>query len=598
MGASVIGRSPRDADPTRFGFKIVGAFLAVALVLLVNAAPSQAQTGKLKVKAIPPQAYVFVDGKAIHEASKGSIALSPGEHTVNIYNYGYKPATQKVTINAGKTVDLDVKLDPVSGDVTGPWGCITIEKAARDAILLNGKTPDFFVGHGDEFDHDWLVKQELVVPPGTHQLTVLSGDKEVWSGSVNVPANQRVVIDIPKGVRKTVPWSRGEQIKSFARFKAGTASATVAVAKPTAQLAADKAQINCGESAQLKWSTAEAPLVEISDVGKVAGSGEQSVQPLHNTTYNLTASGPGGKATASATVAVNTAIQASLDLSPTEVKYRKVGSQVMDQGTANLNWNTSNASKISVDPFGDVAASGSRSIQAVPQKTSLGPVDETVTYTLTASNIAGTRETRTARLHITGSIEPQPEPPKPEIHVPLFSIYFPTALPTKARPDRGLLNSQQQTLKSLAADFKKYLEQKPEARLTLIGHADRRGTSKYNMALSERRVNRVKQVLVDNGIPDANIEVKALGKTENLKADQVKQLVEQQTNLSDTERKKLLRNLPNLVLAQNRRVDVVLSTTGEQSIRQYPFDATDAKVLMSRGIPSGSSLKKADPDNK
>ena len=101
-------------------------------------------------------------------------------------------------------------------------------------MLLNGKTPDFFVGHGDEFDHNWWWKQELVVPQGTYQVTTLRGDKETWSGSVDVPANQRVVIDVPKGVRKTVPWS--PQSVSMPRFKAGTASATVAVAKPMAGL--------------------------------------------------------------------------------------------------------------------------------------------------------------------------------------------------------------------------------------------------------------------------------------------------------------------------------------------------------------------------
>jgi len=81
---------------------------------------------------------------------------------------------------------------------------MTIESASHDAILLNGKTPDFFVGHGDEFNHDWGWKQELVVPSGSYQVSVLSGDSELWSGPVDVPVNQRVVIDIPKGVRKTV----------------------------------------------------------------------------------------------------------------------------------------------------------------------------------------------------------------------------------------------------------------------------------------------------------------------------------------------------------------------------------------------------------
>lgn len=574
-----LSKRPRSSH---FGFWPLGVALFVTLSLLCSVSPSLAQNGKLRVKAKPPQAYVFVDGKAVWEASKGGISLSAGDHKVDVFNYGYKPANRNVTIQAGKSVNLDVTLDPAPGEVTGPWGCITIEDANRDAILLNGKTPEFFVGHGDEFDHEWWWHQELIVPPGTHQLTVLSGDKQVWSGPVTVEANKRVVIDVPKGVRKTVAWTRGGSLKSLSRFKAGTASATVAVAKPTAQVSASKAQINCGEAAQLKWSSTEAPSVEISGLGKVAAAGEQSVQPDKNTTYNLTATGPGGVATAAAPVSVNTAIDASLTVSPSEVKYRKVGDKVFEQGKADLNWSTSNASSISISGMGTVGAGGSRSLEVAPQKTAIGPVDETVTYTLNATNACGTSQSRTAQLHITGSIEPEPKPAPPEVHVTLNSVYFPTAQPTVRKPAGGLLDSQQKTLLSLVADFKKYLENKSDAKLVLTGHADRRGSIKYNQALSERRADRAKQFLIENGLPAGNIETRGVGKTENLTRDQVKQLIEQQANLSDDEKKKQLRRLETLVLAENRRVDVTLSSTGEQSTRQYPFDAADSKTLIRR----------------
>ena len=579
---STVRRLLQVARETQFGFKSFG-FLLLALVLMGGVSLSSTQNGKLKVKAKPSQAYVFVDGKAVREASKGSISLSPGDHSVGIYNYGYKPANRSVSIQAGKTAIVDVTLDPVPGEVTGPWGAITIEKADRDAILLNGKTPEFLVGHGDEFNHNWWWKQELVVPAGTHQLTVLSGDKEVWSGSVTVPANQRVVIDIPKGVRKTVPWPRGNQFKTLPRFKAGTASATVAVAKPTAQLSASRTQLNVGETTQLKWATTEAPAVEIPGLGKVAGAGEQGVQPLHDTTYNLTATGPGGTATASSSVSVNTAIQASLDVSPREVTYHRVGSNVLEHSKATLNWSTSNASAVSIEGLGQVGAAGSRPIEVTPQKTSVGAIDETFTYTLQATNAAKTIETRTAKLHVTGSIEPEPvkEVKVVEPHVMLHSVYFPTAKPTLRKPEGGLVDSQQQTLRTLAAEFKKLLEVRPNAQLVLTGHADKRGSAGYNQALSGRRANKAKQFLTENGIPAANIEAREVGKQEQLSADEVKQLVEQQTNLSEAERKKILRRLPTVVLAENRRVDITLSTTGEQSVRQYPFDATDSSVLLS-----------------
>jgi hypothetical protein len=268
-------------------FKSRQAFLISVLgvlVLLACVLPASAQEGKLKVRANPREAYIFVDGQAMRDA-RGAARLSSGQHKVVLYNYGYKPAEREVTVSAAKTTTIDVTLDPIPGTVNGPWGALTIEGVNRNAVLLNGKTPEYFVGHGDEFNHEWLWKQELIVPAGTHQITVLDGNKEVWSGSVNVPANQRVVIDAHKGaVRKTVPWLRGEQLKSLPLFKAGTASATVAVSPTTAQFSANPAQINCGESAKLTWSSSGAVENEISGMGKVAASGEQTVQPKETTT--------------------------------------------------------------------------------------------------------------------------------------------------------------------------------------------------------------------------------------------------------------------------------------------------------------------------
>jgi hypothetical protein len=51
--------------------------------------------------------------------------------------------------------------------------------------------------------------------------------------------------------------------------------------------------------------------------------------------------------------------------------------------------------------------------------------------------------------------------------------------------------------------------------------------------------------------------------------------------LTPEERQKLFSNMQVIVLAQNRRVDVVLSTTGQQSVRRYPFNAKDALTLIN-----------------
>ncbi len=202
----------------------------------------------------------------------------------------------------------------------------------------------------------------------------------------------------------------------------------------------------------------------------------------------------------------------------------------------------------------------------------------------------------TASATTTVIVEAPPPPPAPpaeqrqlESRLALHSIYFQTARPTEANPGGGLVDSQQEVLTALASDFKRYLTFKPDAHLILSGHADRRGSSEYNKALTERRVERAKSFLVEHGVPADSIETRALGKDDNLSAAQVKELIEQNPDLTAEERAKILRNLPVIVLANNRRVDVALSTTGQESVRQYPFNAKDSYNLIS---PKGGEKEK------
>lgn len=562
------------------------------LLILAGGQLCSSQDGKLAIHTTPKQAYVFVDDHAVGEASKHhSLKLSAGDHKVQLVNYGYAPETRTVTITDGQTTSLEVTLQSAGATVSPAFGAMTIEGADRDAVLLNGKTPDFFVGHGDEFNHDWWWKQELVVPPGNYQMTIVGPSAEVWSGAVEVPANQRVVIDIPKGVSKTVPWPRGERLATIPRFKVGTASATVAVAKPTAELSASATQVNCGDGSQLKWSSTDAPLVQITPVGTVKPAGEQAIQPTQNTTYELTATGPGGTVTSSATVNVNTAVQANLQLSPAEVQYKRTGDKV-EQGSTELNWSAANASTVSIDQLGTVDPNGTRSLPIAPKKTDPGPVDETVTYTLTASNACGGTDTKTATLHIVGLIA------APDTNLALNSIYFPTDMPRSTKTTDGLVASQQAALTSVADAFKKYLENKPDAHLTLIGHADKRGNSDYNMALSERRVELAKDFLTAQGVPADHLDTKGLGEDQNLTADQVKQLIEQNPALSDEERQKALEKLHTLVFANNRRVDITLSTTGQESVQQYPFNAEDFSTLVDRNGANKEDVQMAAEKKK
>lgn len=201
------------------------------------------------------------------------------------------------------------------------------------------------------------------------------------------------------------------------------------------------------------------------------------------------------------------------------------------------------------------------------------------------------------------TIQNPPPPPVDkalEARLALHSVYFPTAQPTAKDPSGGLLPSQQKTLIGLATDFKKYLEAKPDAHITLEGHADHRGTPEFNQALTERRVARVKSFLVEQGVPEADIDTKAFGKERNLTTQDVQNSINQNTELTTAEKKRALARIVTIRMASNRRVDVTLNSAGqtETSVRQFPFNAADAMSLIGGRQSAQKAAPKAAPRKK
>jgi len=81
------------------------------------------------------------------------------------------------------------------------------------------------------------------------------------------------------------------------------------------------------------------------------------------------------------------------------------------------------------------------------------------------------------------------------------TIYFDTDRYNIDSADQAALQTQAQ-----------YLAQYPNARATVEGHADERGTREYNLALGERRANAAKNYLVSLGVPAGNISTVSYGK--------------------------------------------------------------------------------------
>src|SRR5580692_2570727 len=113
--------------------------------------------------------------------------------------------------------------------------------------------------------------------------------------------------------------------------------------------------------------------------------------------------------------------------------------------------------------------------------------------------------TASALAACTNSEPPPPPPPPPAATAPSFMVFFDW--------DRYNLSQQALTTIQQAADS---FKSTGSARITATGHTDLSGPADYNMALSLRRANTVKDALVRNGVPPMAIAVIGKGETQPL----------------------------------------------------------------------------------
>jgi outer membrane protein OmpA-like peptidoglycan-associated protein len=335
--------------------------------------------------------------------------------------------------------------------------------------------------------------------------------------------------------------------------------------------------------------------------GQVTGKETSATIDTNNVApgnYTVTAhvTDPKAKANNEASCSANYTVKPLPPKNPPTMSMSANPNELTPGGTVSLTANCTSPDGVPVSvanwtsTSGTVTGSGNT---ATLNTADLPPGPVTVTATCTDSrNLTGQASTQV-------TIQNPPPPPVDkalEARLALHSVYFPTGQPTPKDPNAGLLPSQQKILLTMATDFKKYLQAKPDAHITLEGHADHRGSAAFNQALTERRVARVKGFLVENGVPESAIDTKALGKEHNLSTDEVKQSIEQNPDLTTEERKRALARIAVIRMASNRRVDVTLNSAGqaETSVRQFPFNSTDALSLIGgREAPKKAPVKRS-----
>lgn len=175
-----------------------------------------------------------------------------------------------------------------------------------------------------------------------------------------------------------------------------TESATVSVniPLPTVSISANPEAILLGESSTLTWNSTHADTCVIDPgIGSVGVNGSISVSPTETTGYTITATGPGGTASADVTIFVT-------DPNAPPTVTMTPASAVIAQGESiTLTWNSERIQSAFMDNgVGSIPANGS---------TTVSP-EHTTTYTITVTGTSGSNSAQ-AKIQVTGNPAPLPE---------------------------------------------------------------------------------------------------------------------------------------------------------------------------------------------
>ncbi len=164
-------------------------------------------------------------------------------------------------------------------------------------------------------------------------------------------------------------------------------------------------------------------------------------------------------------------------------------------GSSTLSWSSTNATQLTISPeVGAVAPEGS---------TKVTPSDST-TYTITASGPGGSAD---ASVRVTVAAPP---PPPPSTPTPTWQELFDKEVRDAYFDlDKADLRSDAREALTKTAEF---LRNYPQAKVTVEGHCDERGSTEYNITLGDRRASAVKQFLVSQGIAADRINTVSYGK--------------------------------------------------------------------------------------
>lgn len=175
----------------------------------------------------------------------------------------------------------------------------------------------------------------------------------------------------------------------------------------------------------------------------------------------------------------------------------------IDRGQqSTLRWAVANATDIMIEPgLGSIASTGTR--QVFPSNST--------TYTLTASNSAGS-VTRSVTVTVSAPIPPPPPAPT-EPRISGAEMLSQAAQDAYFDYDKNdIRDDARQALTKDADLLKRIFAADPNFSLVIEGHCDERGSAEYNVGLGDRRATAAKDFLIGLGVPADKIRTISYGK--------------------------------------------------------------------------------------
>lgn len=179
-------------------------------------------------------------------------------------------------------------------------------------------------------------------------------------------------------------------------------------------------------------------------------------------------------------------------ISPVPTASLKAVPESVERGeSVELNWSTQNATAVTIEGIGTVAASGSQKI--TPQSST--------TYHLTASGDGGSVDA-SARVTVNIPVAKVPELTDAQLFAQnVKDIFFDYDVYNLRSDEQGTANSD-------AA----FLAQHGGINLLIEGHCDERGSDEYNLGLGENRASTIKDWLMAHGVTANRIRIVSYGK--------------------------------------------------------------------------------------